>query len=104
MAKPSLGQIHERILALLKAHPEGISEGEMRATLRIRPEEQVQFGRRRRELHYHYRIDKKRIGSKTVYIFRGPLARHAMLPRSTPSCELWYCMRHTVGAECAVEP
>jgi len=73
VAKPALGQIHEQILALLKEHPEGISEGEMRVALRIEPEEQIQFGRRRRDLHYYYRIDKKRIGKKTVYIYAGPL-------------------------------
>jgi 5-methylcytosine-specific restriction endonuclease McrA len=73
VAKPALGQIHEQILALLKEHPEGISEGEMRVALRIQPEEQIQFGRRRRDLHYYYRIDKKRIGKKTLYIYRGPL-------------------------------
>ena len=73
MAKPALGQIHEKILALLKEHPEGLSEGEMRAAIGMKPEEQIQFGRRRRDLHYYYRIDKKRIGKKTVYIYRGPL-------------------------------
>lgn len=73
MAKPALGQIHEKILALLKEHPEGISEGEMRAAIGMKPEEQIQFGRRRRDLHYYYRIDKKRIGTKTIYIYRGPL-------------------------------
>src|SRR5438270_7048241 len=75
MAKPRLIRIHQEILALLKDHPQGISEGEMRAALRIKPEEQVQFGRRRRDLHYHYKIDKKRIGPKTVYIYRGPLKK-----------------------------
>jgi 5-methylcytosine-specific restriction endonuclease McrA len=74
VAKPALGKIHEQILALLKDHPEGISEGEMRAALRIPPEDQTQFGRRRRDLHYYYRIEKNRIGKKTVYIYRGPLA------------------------------
>ena len=75
MAKPSLGQIHEQILALLKEHPEGLSEGEMRTKLGVRSEEQVQFGRRRRDLHYYYRIDKRRIGPKTVYIYVGPRDR-----------------------------
>lgn len=73
MAKPALGQIHEQILALLKGNPDGISEGEMRVALRIQPQEQIQFGRRRRDLHSYYRIDKKRIGKKTVYIYHGPL-------------------------------
>src|SRR5919108_1036058 len=56
---PALGQIHEQMLALLKEHPEGLSEGEMRAALRLSSEEQVQFGRRRRDLHYYHRIAKK---------------------------------------------
>lgn len=73
MARPALGKIHDQILNLLKEHPEGISEGEMRAALRIQPEDQTQFGRRRRDLHYYYRIEKKLIGKKTVYIYRGPL-------------------------------
>jgi len=70
--KPALGQIHEQMLALLKKHPEGLSEGEMRTALELQSEEQVQFGRRRRDLHYYYRIDKKRIGRKTVYVYVGP--------------------------------
>ncbi len=49
MKKPALGKIHEQILALLKDNPGGISEGEMRAALRIQAEDQTQFGRRRRE-------------------------------------------------------
>jgi 5-methylcytosine-specific restriction endonuclease McrA len=73
MAKPpALGKIHEEMLALLKAHPEGLSEGEMRAALHLPSEEQVQFGRRRRDLHYYHRIAKKRIGRKVVYIYVGP--------------------------------
>jgi 5-methylcytosine-specific restriction endonuclease McrA len=71
--KPALGQIHERMVALLKEHPEGLSEGEMRTSMGLSSEEQVQFGRRRRDLHYYYRIDKKRVGTKVVYIYRGPL-------------------------------
>jgi hypothetical protein len=84
VAKPALGHIHEQILALLKEHPEGISEGEMRAAIGMKPEEQIQFGRRRRDLHYYYRIDKKRIGTKTVYIYRGPLE----LPRDATPIDL----------------
>lgn len=73
VAKPSLGQIHEQILALLKEHPDGLSEGEMRAALGLKPDEQIQFGRRRRQLYDYYQIDQKRIGRKTVYIYRGEL-------------------------------
>jgi len=45
----------------------------MRAALRIAADEQTQFGRRRRDLHYYYRIEKRRIGKKTVYVYAGPL-------------------------------
>lgn len=58
---------------LLKEHPAGISEGEMRAAMRIPAEKQTQFGRRRRDLHYYYRIEKKQVGPKVLYIYRGPL-------------------------------
>jgi len=61
------------MIALMKEHPEGISEGEMRTALGLPSEEQVQFGRRRRDLHYYHRIDKKRVGTKVLYIYRGPL-------------------------------
>lgn len=43
----------------------------MRVALRIPADEMVQFGRRRRELHAYYRIEKKRTGGKVLYIFRG---------------------------------
>jgi hypothetical protein len=75
MEKPALGNIHRKILSLLRKHPEGISEGEMRAALRIPSEKQGQFGRRRRELHYYYRIEREQVGNKTVYIYRGRLEK-----------------------------
>ncbi len=75
MAKrPKLSAIHRRILAVLKEHPKGISEGDIRARLDIPSERQVQFGRRRRDLHYYYRIDKRQVGQTVLYIYRGPLA------------------------------
>jgi HNH endonuclease len=83
MIKPALGKIYEQILTLLKTHPEGISEGEMRAALGLKPDEQIQFGRRRRKLYEYYRIDKKQIGKKTVYIYRGPRA----VPRDASSVD-----------------
>jgi hypothetical protein len=72
VAKPALGQIHEQILALLKEHPEGISEGEMRAALGLKSGEQIHFGRRRRQLYEYYQIEQRRVGRKTVYIYVGP--------------------------------
>jgi hypothetical protein len=84
MDKAPLGQIHQEILALLKEHPDGISEGQMRVKLGIRPEEQLQFGRRRRELYAQYHIDQKRIGNQTIYIYRGPRSE----PRDSGTTDL----------------
>lgn len=50
MGKTRLYRIHEQILDVMKQHPEGISEGDIRKILNIPPEEQSQFGRRRRDL------------------------------------------------------
>jgi 5-methylcytosine-specific restriction endonuclease McrA len=72
--RTKLGLIHKQMLALLEAHPEGISEGEMRAALKIPAEKMTQFGRRRRDLHQHYRIEKKRQGIDVKYVLVGPLA------------------------------
>lgn len=49
MAK--LNAMSLKILELMKQHPEGISEGEIREELQIPAAEQSSFGRRRRELN-----------------------------------------------------
>jgi 5-methylcytosine-specific restriction endonuclease McrA len=97
---PALGQIHEQMLALLKEHPEGLSEGEMRAALRLSSEEQVQFGRRRRDLHYYHRIAKKRIGKKVVYIYVGP--REQPLDAAPISGKLRAQAIHAAHARCGM--
>jgi 5-methylcytosine-specific restriction endonuclease McrA len=60
-----------RILDVMKQHPEGITEGEIRETLQIPASEQANFGRRRRELHALYIIEKKRDGPRTLYVYKG---------------------------------
>jgi hypothetical protein len=67
-----LSEVSLRILEVMKRHPKGISEGEIREILEIPPAEQANFGRRRRELNYVYLIDKVQDGSKTLYLYRGP--------------------------------
>jgi 5-methylcytosine-specific restriction endonuclease McrA len=69
MAK--LNAMSLRILELMKQHPEGISEGEIREALQIPPAEQSNFGRRRRELNSHYFIEKRQEGAKVLYIYKG---------------------------------
>jgi len=69
MAK--LNEMCLRILEVMKAHPEGITEGEIRELLQIAPTDQANFGRRRRELHAVYLIDKRREGARILYVYRG---------------------------------
>lgn len=71
MVKRRLYRIHEQIIEVMKQHPDGISEGDIRKVLNIPPEEQSQFGRRRRDLHQYYEIEKRREGNKTLYLLRG---------------------------------
>jgi 5-methylcytosine-specific restriction endonuclease McrA len=97
---PALGQIHEQMLALLKEHPEGLSEGEMRAALGLSSEEQVQFGRRRRDLHYYHRIAKKRIGTKVVYVYVGP--REQPLDAAPINSKLKAQAFHTAHGRCGM--
>jgi len=69
MAK--LNEICLKILEVMKQHPEGVTEGEIREILQIPPAEQANFGRRRRELHAFYMIEKKRDGERTLYVYKG---------------------------------
>ncbi len=69
MAK--LNEVCYKILEIMKQHPEGITEGEIREILAIPAAEQANFGRRRRELHSLYIIDKKRDGARTLYVYQG---------------------------------
>ena len=55
----------------MKQHPEGVTEGEIREILQVPPADQANFGRRRRELHSHYVIEKKRDGARTLYVYRA---------------------------------
>lgn len=90
--------IHARIAELLTANPEGLTSGEIRALLGLRPDEHAQLDRRRRDLRKWYELKGKKIGSKTVYVL-GPrltepadagLRRHATI-RTCPTS--WRCLR-----------
>ncbi len=74
-----LSGISLRILEVMRAHPEGITEGEIREILQIPPVEQANFGRRRRELNYLYHIEKRQEGSRVLYVYKGPRS----IPRDT---------------------
>lgn len=62
-----LNEVSLRILEVMKQHPRGITEGEIREILQIPATDQANFGRRRRELHSLYIIDKIRDGQRTLY-------------------------------------
>lgn len=68
------------MIRVLKEHPEGLSEGELRTLLGVPSHEQAQFGRRRRYLKDFFIIEKKQIGRKWVYIYRGEKAATAQPP------------------------
>lgn len=66
-----LSKIHLRILEILKAHPEGVTSGQLRAELSLRPEEQTHLDKRKRDLYKRYHIEKIRSGALIRYFYRG---------------------------------
>ena len=64
-------ELHRQMIALLQAHPNGLSEGELREKLKVPTNAQAQFGRRRRELYNWFVIDKDFRGRDFVYIYKG---------------------------------
>jgi hypothetical protein len=63
--------LHNRMIALLQANPDGLTEGELREKLEIPTRDMAQFGRRRRELYNWFRIDSGRRGTDFVYRYVG---------------------------------
>lgn len=74
-----LSEMSVKILGVMRQHPEGITEGEIREILQIPPAEQANFGRRRRELNYLHVIEKKQEGPRVLYVYKGPREK----PRDT---------------------
>lgn len=65
------GAIHRKIVDLLRAHPEGLTSGQIRAKLNIAPEEQAQLDRRRRDLRKWFILGKRQVGGDWVYTLEG---------------------------------
>ena len=82
MAK--LNEMCLKILEVMKQYPDGITEGEIREILQIPPADQSNFGRRRRELHALYVIEKRRDGPRTLYVYKGERKR----PKDTEAINL----------------
>jgi hypothetical protein len=66
-------ELHRQMIAVLKAYPDGLSEGELREKLNLSTSAQAQFGRRRRELYNWYRIEKVARGRDVLYRYVSEL-------------------------------
>lgn len=98
MAK--LSEISLKILEVMKQHPQGISEGEIRELLKIAATDQTNFGRRRRELNSIHVIEKRQDGAKVLYVYKGLRAR----PKDTQpiSLRLQAQARHAARGRCGM--
>lgn len=93
-------EIQQRMIDVMRAHPEGITSGQMREEIGIAPREQAQLERRRRELYAHFHIEKRREGKETYYVLKGPRseprvsrgvnarARAAVIGRAFGRCQM----------------
>ena len=62
-----------RLVELLRQHPNGLTSGEMRATLQLRADEQAQLDRRRRDIRKWYKLESSQVGNRTVYRLGEPV-------------------------------
>lgn len=69
MSRPP--SIHERILAVLQAHPEGISINQIRSELGLAAHEQQHLDRRVRDLDDRYEIERSQRGRERLYVLKG---------------------------------
>lgn len=67
----SKGRIHDRLLAVLRLHPEGISISAIRAELELSGEEQQHLDRRLRDLDRVFDIRRLRRGREILYVLLG---------------------------------
>jgi 5-methylcytosine-specific restriction endonuclease McrA len=94
----NLSDMSLKILEVMKQHPDGITEGEIREMLKIPPTEQANFGRRRRELNYLHLIEKVQDGPRVLYVYKGPRTR----PRDTSqiNIRLRFQILHAAHGRC----
>ena len=62
---------HVEFLGVIKAHAEGVTEGEIRNALGIPTDERRRTDRRIRELRQWYHIEGVRRGRSYYYVYRG---------------------------------
>lgn len=70
-----LTNLHRKILSVLERHPEGISLNAIAIELGIDLGKQMHFNRRFRDLYKSFEIEKKRIGTETLYLLKGRRSR-----------------------------
>jgi len=100
--KPSGGQtaIHRRMAELLKANPQGLTTGELREKLGLKPGEHAQLDRRKRDLKRWYLIRQERIGNEFRYFYEGE--RTSPLPGRDLSQRLRAEVLHRAHGRCAM--
>jgi len=85
---------------LLKANPQGLTTGELREKLGLKPGEQAQLDRRKRDLKRWYLIRQERIGSEFRYFYDGE--RTSPLPGRDLSQRLRAEILHRARGRCAM--
>ncbi len=65
------GSIHKQIVDVLRAHPDGLTSGQIRAKLNLPADEHAQLDRRRRELRKWYLLEKRKVGHEVRYFLKG---------------------------------
>lgn len=71
----SMDGIHERILGVLRAHPDGVDIGQIRLGTGVKPTEHQHLDRRVRYLCANYEIDRVREGGRFLYRAVGSAPR-----------------------------
>lgn len=66
-----MSKIHYRLIEVLQKYPDGIRISDIRIELKLKTDEQIQLGRRIRELDKFYSITRKGKGVDTLYVFIG---------------------------------
>lgn len=109
------GEIHLRIIEVLKRFPEGISGGQIRQELEkegLRPEEQTHLDRRKRDLKKWFLIQKikatREVGGKqrnvVLYKYLGERTHIADEGQVDESYEQKSFARPMAGVKCVAEP
>jgi 5-methylcytosine-specific restriction endonuclease McrA len=99
------GRIHLRIVELMKAHPEGVSGGQIRKELGFPPEEQTHLDKRKRELRKWFVVRTSRSRSDegksiTLYHLDGNLGEDEIVAGGSISKRVRAQVLHAAHGRC----